>query len=58
MIEITTSLWDRMNLARLTKYDHFEEIAVSDCPSGCKVYASKNTGEKYLVHNYTYGCRK
>lgn len=33
------------------------EIAMSDCPYGCKIYLCQICHTKALVHNVTYGCK-
>lgn len=33
------------------------EIAISDCPHGCKIYQDPKSKVKVLHHNGTYGCR-
>lgn len=36
-----------------TKERH--EVAISDCPAGCKIYACED-GHLMIIHNATYGC--
>ena len=35
-----------------------EEVAISDCEHGCKIYEDPISGVQVLHHNGTYGCRK
>lgn len=34
------------------------EIAVSNCPYGCKIYADPKSNVRVLAHNSNYGCTK
>ena len=34
----------------------FEEVAMSSCPSGCKIYADPRSRVRVLAHNRVYGC--
>lgn len=36
----------------------WQEYAISNCPSGCKVYWSPINGRLVLMHNSNYGCRR
>jgi hypothetical protein len=36
----------------------FVEVAMSDCPFGCKIYADPMSAVKVLAHNPLYGCRR
>ncbi len=33
------------------------EVALSDCPYGCKVYADPRSNVRILIHSAVYGCR-
>lgn len=43
------------NLAEVVKW---EELSLSRCPYGCKIYQHVDTGERVLAHNNSYGCDK
>ncbi|MDB5716118.1 MAG: hypothetical protein JWO15_3515 [Sphingomonadales bacterium] len=34
------------------------EVALSDCPHGCKIYADPRSALRVLAHNAVYGCRR
>jgi hypothetical protein len=34
----------------------FVEVAMSNCPYGCKIYADPLSRVRVLFHNRTYGC--
>lgn len=34
----------------------FEEVAISDCEFGCKIYADPRSRVRVLAHNRVYGC--
>lgn len=34
------------------------EVAISDCPHGCKVYADPRSNVRVLAHSSNYGCRR
>jgi hypothetical protein len=34
----------------------FEEVAMSDCKYGCKIYADPRSRVRVLAHNRVYGC--
>jgi len=34
----------------------FEEVAMSDCKNGCKIYADPRSRVRVLAHNRVYGC--
>ena len=34
------------------------EVAISDCPFGCKIYADPLSAVRVLAHNSSYGCPK
>lgn len=34
------------------------EVALSDCKSGCKIYADPRSNVRILAHSAVYGCRK
>jgi hypothetical protein len=34
----------------------FHEVAMSNCPYGCKVYADTQSRVRVLAHNSNYGC--
>lgn len=53
-IGVNTDLYSRnFNYA----YDRFEEVELSDCEYGCKIYVNQRTGHRVLAHNSAYGCR-
>jgi hypothetical protein len=35
-----------------------QEVALSDCEFGCKIYADPLSSVRILAHNSVYGCRK
>lgn len=35
-----------------------QEVALSDCASGCKIYADPRSNLRVLVHSAIYGCRR
>lgn len=35
-----------------------EEVAMSNCPSGCKIYKDSRSNYTVLAHSAVYGCRK
>lgn len=34
------------------------EFGISDCESGCKIYADPQSNVRVLAHNSSYGCTK
>ena len=34
----------------------FVEVAMSNCPYGCKIYKDPRSSVRVLMHNRTYGC--
>lgn len=36
----------------------WNEVMISDCRSGCKIYMNDTTRERVVAHNSTYGCSK
>jgi hypothetical protein len=33
-----------------------QEVGISDCPFGCKIYADTRSQVRVLAHNRIYGC--
>jgi hypothetical protein len=36
----------------------WDEVAMSDCPLGCKAYRNQETNEIIVWHNSNYNCRR
>lgn len=34
------------------------EVALSDCPHGCKIYGDPRSNLRVLAHSAIYGCRR
>lgn len=34
------------------------EVALSNCPNGCKIYADPLSAVRILAHNSNYGCHR
>lgn len=41
-----------------TVVSRLREVAISDCPLGCKVYADPLSNLRILAHNSNYGCKR
>ena len=37
-------------------YDRYEEVELSNCKFGCKIYENSRNGRRVLAHNSIYGC--
>lgn len=34
------------------------EVAIGNCPNGCKIYADPRSNFRVLAHSAVYGCRR
>jgi hypothetical protein len=50
--------WNDFVHPEMTERIRFKEVAMSDCPLGCKAYQHDKTGEVVIMHNSNYGCRR
>ena len=41
----------------LTVLRRLEEVALSDCKFGCKIYGDPRSNVRILAHSAVYGCR-